>query len=173
MDTVTGPTEDFVDFLEAHQTGLLRFAMVLTGDAALAADVVADVLDRVFERWAAIAVTDKQLAYVRRMVVNDYLSWRRSRRRLVPLAGIPETIDVTTDHAETHAERTEMLQRLAALPSQQRATLVLRYYQGLSDAEIAGTLGCWQSTVRSNASRALAALRIAMHPLVPSLTKEI
>jgi RNA polymerase sigma factor (sigma-70 family) len=68
-------------------------------------------------------------------------------------------------------ERDALIDQLAHLPRQQRAALVLRYYEGLSDAEIADVLGCAQSTVRSNASRALATLRIGLTPL-PAAAKE-
>ncbi len=166
------PAVNFPEFVDAHQSGLLKLAMVLTGDAALSADIVADVWDRVFERWPRVAAMDLPAAYVRRMVVNDYLSWCRRRRRLVPLTWFRDRIDPSSDHSDQHAERSDMMQRLATLPPRQRATLVLRFYQGLSDLEIADTLGCSPSTVRSNAARALATLRTSIESAVEPVSQE-
>lgn len=72
----------FAAFVADREAALLRFAMVLTGDPVLSQDIVADVLSRAYERWARIALTEQPYAYVRRMVVNDYLSSRRRLRRL-------------------------------------------------------------------------------------------
>jgi len=98
-------------------------------------------------------------AYVRKMIVNEYISWRRKWARVVP---VPEVrlLDVVPDHAVNHAERAALIEDMASLPPKQRAVIVLRYYGGLSDAQIADTLGCGESTVRAYATRALAALRV-------------
>jgi RNA polymerase sigma-70 factor (sigma-E family) len=149
----------FTDYVTANQRTLLRFAMALTGDARLAEDVVQDSLARAFQRWDRISVLDRPHAYVRRMIVNEYLSWRRRWSRVQPLADI-EPDEVQPDHAVEHAERETMIARLARLPRKQRAVLALRFYEGMSDAEIAETLGCAVGTVRGDASRALAALRV-------------
>ena len=160
--------QDFSAFVAERQRALLRLAMVLCGDARLAEDLVADVLGRAFEKWARIDTTEQPYAYVRRMVVNEYLSWRRRLRRTAPYAQLEDLVGEVPDHAGPHAERDALIDQLASLPRQQRATLVLRYYEGLSDAEIAATLGCGESTVRSNAARALATLRIGLAPLTTS-----
>ena len=166
MATLRGVTDrEFAAFVAEKQQPLLRLAMVLSGDARLAEDVVADVLGRAYEKWPRIAQLDQPYAYVRRMVVNEYLSWRRRIRRAAPYAQLEDLVDAVPDHAGPHAERDALIDELTALPKQQRATLVLRYYEGLTDAEIAHVLGCGESTVRSNASRALAALRIGLTPL--------
>jgi len=149
----------FTDYVQDNQRTLLRFAMALTGDARLAEDVVQDVLARAFQRWDRIAAVDRPHAYVRRMIVNEYLSWRRRWSRVQPFADI-EPDEVQADHATEHAERATMIARLARLPRKQRTVLALRFYEGLSDAEIAETLGCAVGTVRGDASRALAALRV-------------
>ena len=149
----------FAEFVAQRQRLLLRFAMVLTGDSGLAEDIVAEVLARAYQRWARIGAVDDTNAYVRRMIVNEYTSWWRKRRRLVSHA--LDDYDVPTpDHAGQHAEREEMVQRLARLPRRQRAAVVLRFYEGLPDAEIATILGCSEGTVRSHVSRGLAALRL-------------
>jgi RNA polymerase sigma-70 factor (sigma-E family) len=149
----------FTEFVVERQRGLLRFAMVLTGDAPLSEEIVQEVLVRAYERWEHVGALEHANAYVRRMVVNEFVSWRRkwSRVERFDLAahGIAQS-----DHAEAYAERNAVLADLARLPRKQRAVLVLRYYDGLSDAEIAEVLGCSAGTVRGYASRALATLRI-------------
>jgi RNA polymerase sigma-70 factor (sigma-E family) len=151
----------FDEFTGTRLAPLLRFAKVLCVDAGLAEDVVQEVLIRAHARWDRIGQLDKPDAYVRRMIVNEFVSWRRKWARVVPVAVVADRAD-PSDHAGAHAERAELLDRLRSLPRQQRAVVVLRYYGGLSDAEIADELGCGVSTVRSNASRALASLRITV-----------
>jgi DNA-directed RNA polymerase specialized sigma24 family protein len=128
----------------------LRFAVVLTGDRGLAEDVVQEVLLRVYERWAKIGELDQPVHYVRRMIVNEYLNWRRRWGRVTPRADPPLDFDPVADHAAVHAERDALRIELD----------VMRYYAGMSDTEIAEVLGCRAGTVRGYASRALAALRV-------------
>ena len=153
----------FEEFAVARLGAVQRFAAVLTGDRALAEDVVQEVLIRAHGRWEAIARLDRPEAHVRKMIVNEYLSWRRRSWRLVP-SGTGTEVDgrLTPDPAAGHAEREALLAELARLPNRQRAVLVLRYYEGLSDSEIAEALGCATGTVRGYASRALALLRVEM-----------
>jgi RNA polymerase sigma-70 factor (sigma-E family) len=148
----------FEDFAAARLPALVRYARLLSGDQEQARDIVQDVLARALVRWTRIDRADDQYAYVRRMVTNEYLSWRR-RRKLptVPLDLAPEP---SADRPAEHSD--ELWRLLAGLPRQQRAVLVLRYYEGLTDHEIAEVLGCRPSTVRGYASRALATLRIEL-----------
>ncbi|WP_447009291.1 SigE family RNA polymerase sigma factor [Saccharothrix hoggarensis] len=141
-----------------QRPALMRFATVLTCRTWLAEDLVSDVLGRAFERWDRISGMAEPHAYVRRMVVNEYLSWRRRLTRTSPRAEVEPA--VIPDGADERAERDAMIRRLAALPRKQRAAVVLRYYAGLSDREIAAQLGCREPTVRSQIHRALNALRI-------------
>ena len=158
----------FEEFVTARLPAVLRFAGVLAGDRGLAEDVVQDVLIRASSRWQAIAQLDRPEAYVRKMVVNEFLSWRRRSWRMVPAgAGSDLGGPAMPDPAAVYAERDAMAAELAKLPRRQRAVLVLRYYQGLSDSDIAAVLGCRTGTVRGYASRALAALRIEMTGPVP------
>lgn len=144
----------FEEFAAARLPALLRYAVLLTGDREQARDVVQDVLTRALVKWERIGALDEPYPYVRRMVTNEHLSWRRRRR----LRTVPLDVDPPAPRPEPPGD--EMWQLLATLPRQQRAVLVLRFYEGLPDAEIADVLGCRQSTVRSNASRALATLRV-------------
>ena len=154
----------FEEFAAARLPALVRYAAVLTGDQEQARDIVQTVLARVFAKWARIRRSQRPEAYVHRMVTNEFLNTRRGRRpRLVELTR--EVISgrrapTVADHAEQIGERGELWQRLQDLPPRQRAVIVLRYYEGLSDLEIAGVLGCTTGTVRGYAARAMAALRI-------------
>jgi RNA polymerase sigma-70 factor (sigma-E family) len=163
----------FEEFAGTRLPAVLRFAGVLTGDRALAEDVVQEVLIRASARWQRIGQLDRPEHYVRKMVVNEYLSWRRRSWRLIPAGTGPE-IDrrLAPDHAHAHAERDALLAELGKLPRRQRAVLVLRYYEGLSDTEIADVLGCAPGTVRGYASRALATLRIELTSPATVLTEE-
>lgn len=152
----------FDEFVAARLPALLRYAAVLAGDRDLAQDIVQEVLARAHGRWTSISRLDVPELYVRRMVTNEYLSWRRRWGRVVPVADVtpPPEAAAPPDAATTHADRDALLAELARLPRRQQAVLVLRYYEGLSDAEIAQVLDCRPSTVRGYASRALATLRI-------------
>ncbi|HEX6357228.1 SigE family RNA polymerase sigma factor [Actinophytocola sp.] len=151
---------EFAEYVTRQRPALMRFATVLTCQTWLAEDLVTDVLGRAFERWDRISVMAQPNAYVRRMVVNDYLSWRRRLARSSPRADVEPATEGLSDGADERAERDAMIRRLGGLPRKQRAAVVLRYYAGLPDEEIAAELGCKVTTVRSQISRALAALRI-------------
>jgi RNA polymerase sigma-70 factor (sigma-E family) len=153
----------FDEFAGTRLPAVLRFATALTGDPELAKDLVQEVLIRVSGRWQEIGQLDRPEAYVRKMIVNEYLSWRRRSWRLIPsgmsghLSGRP-----SPDPADGYIERQALMAELAKLSRRRRTALVLRYYEGYSDAEIAEVMGCTQSTVRGHVFRALAALRIEL-----------
>ncbi len=153
----------FEEFAVSQFPAVLRFAAVLTGDRASAEDIVQEILIRTHRHWNEISGLDRPERYVRKMVVNEFVSSRRRLRRMIP-AGRGSEIDkrVTPDHAACYAERDALLAELAKLPQRQRAVVVLRYYDGYSDSAIAETLGCTRGTVRSYACRALATLRVEM-----------
>jgi RNA polymerase sigma-70 factor (sigma-E family) len=163
----------FEEFAATRLPGVLRFAGVLTADRALAEDVVQEVLIRAHARWNRIGAMDRPELYVRKMIVNEFVSWRRRSWRLVPAGRAPDVDDrVSQDHAFAHAERAALLSELGKLPRRQRAVLVLRYYEGLSDTQIAEVLGCTPGTVRGYASRALAALRVQIAQPAPGFLQE-
>lgn len=156
----------FEEFTAARLPALLRYAVLLSGDRETARDIVQEVLIRALLRWSRIGGLDEPYAYVRAMVTNEFLSLRRRRR--VPTVSLTfEALDgprqpAAVDRADASIDRDEMWRLLATLPRQQRAVVVLRYYEGLCDAGIADVLGCRPSTVRGYASRALAALRVEL-----------
>lgn len=153
----------FEEFAAAQLPSVLRLATVLTGSRTAAEDVVQDALIKVHRNWAAIGSLDRPDLYVRKMVVNEFISARRRSWRFVP-AGTGEDVDhrPVPDHAGLHAERQMILAQLGKLPARQRAVLVLRFYEGCADSDIAAMLGISPVTVRAHASRALAALRVEL-----------
>ena len=158
----------FEEYVANQQLALLRFATVLTGDGSLAEDIVQTVLARAYQQWERVAATDSPHAYIRRMVVNEYLSWRRKWHRVIPASDLETLIAQVPDHAEAHAERLALLHLVTQLPTRQRAAIVLRYYENLPDGEIAAALGVRESTVRSNIARALSALRVQVGTPAPA-----
>lgn len=169
----------FEEFATSRLPGLVRYAVVLTGDSHLAQDVVQEVLARTQLNWRRINRADSPDAYVRRMVVNEYLSWRRSWvTRQVHAAGdaladYAANGSAGRDYAQDLADADAMWERLAKLPRKQRAVLVLRYYEQLDDATIAEIMGCAPVTVRSNASKALKTLRLDSEQQTRMPTKEL
>ncbi|GAA3844295.1 SigE family RNA polymerase sigma factor [Saccharothrix violaceirubra] len=147
----------FEEFAVQQATPLLRYATVLTGDPHLAQDVVQEVLLRAQQRWARISAVDSPGAYVKRMVTNEFLSWRRRRQFHLTLDDASHAADPTT----SLDDRDALLGLVGRLPRKQRAALVLRYFEDWDDVEIAAALGCSEVTVRSHISRALATLRAA------------
>jgi RNA polymerase sigma-70 factor (sigma-E family) len=161
---------EFEQFIAAHLPALVRYAAALAGDRDLAQDVVQDALVRAHARWRRIGQMARPEHYVKRMVTTEYLSWRRRHaRRSAALArwGTEIAPRRVADHAVEAAERSALSQHLARLPARQRAVLVLDYFEGVDDAEIAALLGCSPGTVRVYRSRALAALRSVLATPVP------
>jgi RNA polymerase sigma-70 factor (sigma-E family) len=152
---------DFGEFVRAALPGLLRYGYALTGNPHDGADLVQSVLEKVGSRWGSVVRrTGDPLAYVRKSMANANVSrWRRSRReRLV--ADLPDMADVAagSDLADRFADE-PLWQALRALPPRQRAVIVLRYYDDLSEIEIADILGISRGTVKSQASKAMHSLR--------------
>ena len=159
MERTTAGAE-FAEFVGARQHALLRTAYLLTGDTATAEDVVQNALAKLYLAWDKVRDKGAVEAYARRTVVNEVNSlWRRAWKRhevSVPdYTVVPETAapDVNGSTAA------EVWQWVRSLPPRQRAVVVLRYYEQLSEAEIADVLGVSAGTVKSQASRALDALR--------------
>lgn len=155
----------FEEYAAARLPALLRYATALTADPVAAQDVVQDVLVKACVRWDRIERADRPDDYVRRMVLNEFLSWRRRWQvrtvRAVPAEVLHARSTPVADHAGAVADRDEVRRRLARLPKRQRAIVVLRYYEGLDDAGIADRLGLRPGSVRSALSRALASMRLS------------
>lgn len=153
----------FADFVRHRAAALYRYAYVLTGNHHDADDLVQDALIRLRGHWAAVTRRDDPTGYVRTTMTRLHVSaWRRRRRERLT-ADVPDVAvtDPRLDRVDAAADAQRMRAALAKLPPKQRAVLVLRYYERLSDAEIAETLGVSRPTVRSQAARALDKLRAA------------
>ncbi|MFH0176607.1 SigE family RNA polymerase sigma factor [Streptomyces cacaoi] len=154
---------DFTEFAKAAWPRLVRTAHMLTGDFHEAEDLVQTTLAKVYARWRRIS-RDEVDMYVRRALVNNNLSRIRKKRvahLFMPF--LPETAHRThSGHADAVEHRAALAQALAALPTRQRTVMVLRYFDDLSDQDIATVLNCSLGTVKTHARRGLAALRT--HP---------
>jgi RNA polymerase sigma-70 factor (sigma-E family) len=166
--------DDFDDFVAGSAESLLRTAHLITWDAGEAEDLVQECLLKLARRWARVRRMDQPLAYARRVLINLAVDGgeKRSRRR--------SELDVDQSVLERPAHdalagldtREELLDALAALTPRQRAVLVLRYFNDLTETEAAAVLGCSPGTVKSNASRGLARLREVLSP-IPNPTREL
>ncbi|WP_328925377.1 SigE family RNA polymerase sigma factor [Streptomyces sp. NBC_00190] len=149
----------FQSFVAARWSHLVRTAYLLTGDPHDAEDVTQTALAKAYRSWRRVSRSDSPEAYVRRMLVscnNDRFRKRRVPERLTD--AVPDTS--VRDNAVAWAdERNVLMAALAELPARQRAVVVMRYWEDLSEAETADVLGCSQGTIKSQASKALAKLR--------------
>ncbi len=147
---------DFTAFVHGRYGRLVRTALLLTGDRGLAEDVVQNALAKLYLAWGRLRPTEHPDAYVRRIVVNEANSlWHKPwRHREVPSDFLPDA--AIADNAD---DIREIWAWVATLPKDQRAVIVLRYYEGLPETEIAEVLQIRVGTVKSRSHRALAALR--------------
>jgi RNA polymerase sigma-70 factor (sigma-E family) len=158
----TGSQVDFDAFVLGSSGRLLRVAQLLTGDHGRAEDLVQDAYDKAFLRWDKIRADDPW-AYVRRSLVNGYTDWWRRRPwREQPTELLPEP----TGHPDPTtgvADRDALMLALGQLTRRERAVVVLRFYQDLSEAQIADALGIARGTVKSTNLRAMRKLRGSAH----------
>ena len=151
----------FADFVDRWSPALLRVAFLLTGDRWLAEDLLQTALLKTSGRWSRIADHEAAYPYVRRVLVTTYAGWRRRGR----------VSEVLTDSLPEHGPPGgddpapgRAVAALDALPPRMRAVIVLRYYEDLSEADTAAALGCSTGSVKSQASRGLARLRVELSP---------
>ncbi|HEX4727022.1 MAG TPA: SigE family RNA polymerase sigma factor [Jatrophihabitans sp.] len=155
-----GSPQPLSEFAAAHGLELVRFGYLICGDRNRAEDLVQDVLLAMYRRFGSALPVDDPLAYARRAIVNANISWsRRPVRREVPSDRLPEAA------IGFSAPDDQLWQLLGTLGQRRRSVLVLRYYLGYPDADIAEALGCRRATVRSLAARALAELRERLNTL--------
>lgn len=152
---------DFETWVRTSGAALLRFAFLVLRDHDRAEEAVQDALVATYPRWRRIARAGDPGAYLRRCVINaDVSRWRRFGRRETPVADLARlTDDSIDDYAGRIVDEDALWALCGTLPVKQRAAVVLRYYEGRTDAEIATALACTESTVRSQIHRALATLR--------------
>lgn len=164
-----GDAADFEHWVAVRYPALRRTAYLLCGgDPHAADDLTQTTLARLYLAWGKVRDHDRIDAYVRRIMLNEHRSsWRRAfRRREVTTEHLPDR--PAPGDAGLDGERDAVWVFVQTLPPKQRAVIVLRYYEDLSEAEIATALGISTGTVKSQASRALAALRqrLPEHPEV-------
>jgi len=152
----------YVDYVTARREHLRRVAYALCGDWHRADDLLQTALVKLYVAWPRVRRAGSEDAYVRRILVRASIDesrrpWRRERSTDV----LPEGPAAEPTGVE---ERSELFTALQALPAQQRASVVLRHWLGLSVAETAHELGISEGTVKSHTSRGLAALRLTLEP---------
>lgn len=160
--------EEFDRFVAGAADGLLRAAYLITWDLADAEDLVQECLFKVARRWPRVRKMDHPVAYARTVLVHLALDEgkHRTRRRaeLADAAGAPLEVEQHEDDAAVRVlgrveASADLMQALGTLPPRQRVAIVLRYFEDLSEAQVAEVMGCSVSTVKSTTSRALERLR--------------
>ena len=159
--TASDRDRGFSAFVGARSPALMRTAYLITGQRQSAEDLLQTALAKTYLAWDRIDSPESVEAYVRRVMVTTHVSWwRRHKGREQPTGTPPEPNvaggSLATDDVD---ERDRIWTALSALPNRQRTVLVLRYYEDLSEAEIAHLMGCAAGTVKTHASRGLATLR--------------
>ena len=145
----------FEAFVAARGPALLRTAFLLTGDHGRAEDLVQTALGKAWPRWESIEVGSRE-AYVRKVMVTTYIAWWRRRWTAeYPSDPLPEQASWGPDLELRH----DVLKALASLPRGQRAVIVARFFDDLTEVQTAAPPGCSGGTAKSHNARALAALR--------------
>ncbi|SEK26729.1 SigE family RNA polymerase sigma factor [Streptacidiphilus jiangxiensis] len=161
---------DFHDFAASRWPRLFRLALLLTDDQGLAEDLAQSALTAVYASWSRVRRADDPDAYARRILLNAHLGrFRRKRPMEVPL--VAEAGPSVPDPAGAVDTRLALNAALASLPPRQRAVVVLRYWADLTEEQTAASLGCSVGTVKSQASKAMAKLRV--HPALAHAPEEV
>ena len=152
---------EFHEFVAVRSSRLFRTALLMVGDHQLAQDLLQESLVKTYVAWPRLRDVGNAEAYARRVIVTTSTSWRRRRSfHERPTAALPE--DVVADVADVIATDADLWTQLHALPSRQRAAVVLRYRLDLSEAQTSELMGCTAGSVKRHASRGLAKLRDRM-----------
>jgi RNA polymerase sigma-70 factor (sigma-E family) len=150
--------EEFRTFVQLRSSALHRTAYLLCGDWHLADDLVQESLAKAFRHWKRVQRADNPDAYVRRILINESNRRWRTTREVVLRPEEGAHGDVAPDPADAVVVHADLMEALLKLPLRQRATVVLRYLDGLSERETAAALGCSEGTVKSQTARALTTL---------------
>ncbi|WP_109507993.1 SigE family RNA polymerase sigma factor [Nocardioides speluncae] len=162
--------EAFAEFYSAAHAQLCRTAYLLCGDPHRAADLAQDGLIKVYVAWPRLTRQGGEFAYARKAVVSAFLDSHRKRSNHERPGDTSGSAEAEADHADAVADRATVLGALIELPQQQRACVVLRYYDDLSVRDTAAALGCTEGTVKSHTSRALEHLRNTLGEHADNLT---
>ena len=164
--------EDFRDFVTARSAALLRTAYLLAGDWATAEDLLQTALTKTYLAWKRLGQIEAVEPYARRVLVNTATSWWRRRwHGERPTEFLPER--AAPDRLDEQLDRDVLWRHVKALPARQRAVLVLRFYEDMSEAQTAALLNISAGTVKSQTSRALGTLRQrlaaeGLEPVIPA-----
>jgi len=151
---------EFGSFIRSCAPPLHQAAYLLCGDWHLAHDLVQDTLVKAYQHWSRVRRADSPDAYVRAILLNEARGRWRRREQTMPVARFPDGREpAVPDRTDEITRRDGLLQALLALPLRQRATVILRYLEGMSERETAAVLGCSEGTVKSQSARALGTLR--------------
>ena len=156
-----GDRSEFADFALARAGALHRAAYLMVGDAQLAQDLVQEALTKTYVAWPRLRDPRNAEAYCRKAITTTAISWYRRKgwRNERPTEHLPEDAHGAAGPESSVAERDPVWKELRQLPPRQRAALVLRYYEDLSEAQTAEAMGCAVGTVKSQVSAALTKLR--------------
>ncbi len=149
------PEEEYREFVGSRAASLHRTAYLLCGDWHLANDLVQETFVKTFRHWRRVQRAGNQNAYVKRILVNEF------NRRWQRYSGLPVRADTdypqvaVPDISDEAVNRADLLSALLTLPARQRATVVLRYLEGMSERETAAVMRCSEGTVKSQTARAL------------------
>jgi RNA polymerase sigma-70 factor (sigma-E family) len=166
---MTRPEDEYREFVDSRAAPLHRTAYLLCGDWHLANDLVQETFVHAFRHWRRVQRADNQNAYVKRILINEFKRhWQR-------YGGLP--VGAKTDHPEIAVpdvsdevvNRADLLRALLTLPARQRATVVLRYLEGMSERDTAAVMRCSEGTVKSQTARALNTLGDCLKPKESSL----
>lgn len=158
---------EFRGFVVARGSALVRSAYVLTGDQQLAEDLVQTALEKTARHWGSIRFAGAAEAYVRRTMYRDQVSFWRRRRVTEDLAALIPEPRRHMEGSDQVEERLDLAQALARLGRRQRTILVLRFYEDLTEREVAEMLGISVGTVKSQTSKALHRLRVVCRVVAP------
>ena len=152
---MSSPEQEYREFAGSRAASLHRTAYLLCGDWHLADDLVQETFVHAFRHWRRVRRADNQNAYVKRILINEFnRHWRR-------YGGLPVHADADRlesaipDVSDEVVNRADLLRALLTLPARQRATVVLRYLEGMSERETAAVMRCSEGTVKSQTARAL------------------
>ena len=155
-------TVAFTEFVAARSPALFRTAFLIVGDHGLAQDLVQEALTKTYVAWPRLRDVGKAEAYTRKAITTTYISWwrRKAWRAERPRDDVPESGTTTLrEHGSDVVDRTWLWQELQSLPPRQRAAIVLRYYEDLTEAQTAEAMGCAVGTVKSQVAQGIKRLR--------------
>ena len=154
---MSSPEQEYREFAGSRAASLHRTAYLLCGDWHLADDLVQETFVQTFRHWRRVQRADNQNAYVRRILINEFnRHWQRYGG--LPVADNDRLEVAVPDISDEVVNRADLLRALLTLPARQRATVVLRYLEGMSERETAAVMRCSEGTVKSQTARALDAL---------------